>query len=223
MQTLLQDLRYTLRGMRRAPGFAITAVLTLALGIGATTAVFTLVYQVILRSLPVSHPEQLYKIGKGDDCCVEGGLQAPWSLFSYDLYKTLREQTPGTDGIAAVSAKRFSMSARRSGANADAQPLAVEFVSGNYFPLLGVLPYAGRLLQPTDDRTGAAPAAVLSYSLWQTKFAADPLLVGSTILLSGRPLTVVGIAAPDFLGERNEMDPAGVWLPIASEPEFNPR
>ncbi len=222
MQTLLQDLRYTLRGMRRAPGFAITAVLTLALGIGATTAVFTLVYQVILRSLPVSHPEQLYKIGKGDDCCVEGGLQAPWSLFSYDLYKTLREQTPGTDGIAAVSAKRFSMSARRSGANADAQPLAVEFVSGNYFPLLGVLPYAGRLLQPTDDRTGAAPAAVLSYSLWQTKFAADPLLVGSTILLSGRPLTVVGIAAPDFLGERNEMDPAGVWLPIASEPEFNP-
>ncbi len=222
MQTLIQDLRYALRGMRRAPGFAITAVLTLALGIGATTAVFTLVYQVILRSLPVAHPEQLYKIGKGDDCCVEGGLQVPWTLFSYDLYKALREETPGTEGIAAVSAKEFTMGARRSGANADTQPLAVEFVSGNYFPLLGVVSYAGRMLQPADDRAGAAPAAVLSYPLWQRKFAADPHLVGSTILLSSRPVTVVGIAAPNFLGERNEMDPAGVWLPIALEPEFNP-
>ena len=222
MNTLMHDLRFALRQMRRAPGFAITAVLTLALGIGATTAIFTLVYQVILRSIPVTHPEQLYKIGKGDDCCVTSGIQEPWNLFSYDLYKTLREETPGTDGIAAVSAREFSMSVRRPGENTGAQALAVEFVSGNYFPLLGVNSYAGRLLQPADDRAGASPAAVLSYTLWQTKFAADPDMIGGTLLLSGHPVTVVGIAAPNFLSERNEPDPPGVWLPLALEPGFDP-
>lgn len=218
LQTIAMDLRFALRQLRRSPGFVGTAILTLALGIGATTAIFTLVYQVILRPLPVEHPEQLYKLGKGNDCCVSSGLQDPWNLFSYDLYKALRDQTSGTQGIAAVSAREFSMSARRTGANAASQPLGVEFVSGNYFPLLGMQPSAGRLLQPQDDRQGAPPVAVLSYTLWRTKLAADPHLVGSTLLLSGHPVTVVGITASNFLSERNETDPAGVWLPLAQEP-----
>lgn len=218
MTTIVQDARFALRSMRRLPGFVATAVLTLALGIGATTAIFTLVYQVMLRSLPVAHPEQLYKIGPGDDCCVTSGVQDPWNLFSYDLYRTLRDQTSGTEGIAAVSAREFSVGERRPGSDAAAQALRLEYASGNYFAVLATQPFAGRLLTLDDDREGAAPVAVVSYNLWQTKLAADPHLVGSTLLLSGHPFTVVGITAERFLSERNEVDPAGIWVPLAQEP-----
>ncbi len=218
MNTFLQDIRYALRQLRRSPGFAATAILTLTLGIGATTAIFTLVYQVLLRSIPVTHPEQLYKVGKLDNCCVMGGGQDDWSLFSYDLYRFMREQIPSTDSMAAVEAGAVTVSARRPGSTTAAQPLAVRFVSGNFFSLLGVEPFAGRLLGPDDDRDGASPVAVLSFALWRTRFAADPHLVGSTILLTGNPVTVVGISAQNFLGERNQPDSPGVWLPLAQEP-----
>jgi predicted permease len=221
MQTLWQDIRYALRQLRKAPGFTATAVLTLALGIGATTAIFTLVYQVILRSIPVEHPEQLYKVGKEIECCVYGGTQSDWGIFSYDLYKYLRDQTPGTDGMAAVEAGSINVSAR-TGNNAATQALKLRFVSGNYFSLLGVRPYAGRLLTPDDDREGTAPAAVISYTLWKTKFGGGPNLVGNTITLTGHPVTLVGITAPSFLGERNTNDPAGLWMPLAYEPTFEP-
>src|SRR5438874_9174821 len=113
MGSILQDVGFGLRRLRRSPGFAATALLTLALGIGATTAIFTLTYQVLLRSMPVEHPEQLYKVGKETTCCVDGGLQGHWSIFSYDLYRTLRDQTPGIDGLAAVQAGSTTVSARR--------------------------------------------------------------------------------------------------------------
>jgi len=222
MNSILQDVRFALRQLRRSPGFAATAILTLALGIGATTAIFTLVYQVILRSIPISHPEQLYKVGKEIECCVDSGLQDDWRIFSYDLYRYLRDQTPGTAGIAAVEAGQITASVHRAGDTATAQPLQLRFVSGNYFPVLGVQPYAGRLLRPDDDREGAAPAAVISYTLWKTKFAADPHLVGGTLMLTGHPVTVVGITASNFLGERNTQDPAGLWLALAQEPTFEP-
>ena len=221
MQTLWQDIRYALRQLRKAPGFAATAILTLALGIGATTAIFTLVYQVILRSIPVSHPEQLYKVGKEIDCCVSGGLRRDWTLFSYDLYRYLRDNTPGTDGIAAVGAGHTTVSARRAG-DSTAQPLNMHFISGNYFSVLGVLPYAGRLITPDDDREGAARVAVMTFTLWQTKFGGDPHLVGSTVMLSGNPVTVVGITAQNFLGERNTQDPVGLWMALNQEGVFEP-
>src|SRR5215813_7593885 len=150
METILQDLRHGLRRLRRAPGFTLTALATLALGIGATTAIFTLTYQVILRSMPVEHPEQLYKVGREIECCVDGGLQKDWRIFSYDLYRTLRDETPGIDGLAAVQAGTTTVSARRKGDSA-AQTLAVRFISGNYYTVLGVRPFAGRLLTPDDD------------------------------------------------------------------------
>ena len=131
MGSILQDVRYGFRRLRRAPGFASTALLTLALGIGATTAIFTLSYQVLLRSMPVEHPEQLYKVGKKIGCCVDGGLLGDWYIFSYDLYRHLRDQTPGTDGMAATEAGVIRMSARRKGDSA-AQPVDVRVVSGNY-------------------------------------------------------------------------------------------
>ena len=222
MNTLLQDTRYTLRQLRRSPGFTLTAVLTLALGIGGTTAIFTLVYQILLRSIPVSHPEQLYKIGRFDNCCVMGDGQDDWSLFSDDLYRSLRDTTPHTSGVAAVQAASLTVSARHAGEPGAAQPLAVRFVSGNYFPVLGVEPAFGRLLTPADDRNGAPPVAVISNSVWHIHFHADPHLLGSTLLLTGHPVTVVGITRPNFLGERNEPDPAGVWLPLSQEPVLEP-
>jgi hypothetical protein len=172
MGSILQDVRYGFRRLRRSPEFAATALLTLALGIGATTAIFTLTYQVILKSMPVEHPEQLYKLGKNSDCCVDGGLQGHWRLFSYDLYRQLRDETPRTEGLAAVQAGATTVSARRKGDSA-AQPLTVRVVSGNYFSVLKVRRFAGRLLRQEDDREGAPPVAVISYAVWQTKFHAD--------------------------------------------------
>lgn len=221
MQSWLGDLRFALRQMRHSLGFVSTAVLTLALGIGATTAIFTLVYQVILRSIPVAHPEQLYKVGKSNDCCVTGGLQTDWTLFSTDLYRYLRDRTPELENMAAVQAGNIAVSASRPGDNAT-QPLSIRFVSGNFLPLLDVPAYAGRMLTSDDDREGAAPVAVLSYPVWQTKFAADPHIVGSTVSLTGHPVTIVGITTPRFLGERNETDPPGIWLPLSLEPAFEP-
>jgi predicted permease len=222
METLIQDIRHGFRRLRRAPGFTLTALATLALGIGATTAIFTLTYQVILRSMPVEHPEQLYKVGKEIECCVDGGLQGHWRIFSYDLYRTLRDETPGIDGLAAVQAGTTTVSARRKNDSA-AQTLDVRFVSGNYYSVIGVKPFAGRLLTPEDDREGAPPVAVISHAIWQSKFNSDPTLVGSSVMLTGHPVTIVGITAENFLGDRNDGDPAGVWLPLAQEPVINAR
>jgi predicted permease len=222
METILQDLRHGLRRLRRAPGFTLTALATLALGIGATTAIFTLTYQVILRSMPVEHPEQLYKVGKEIECCVDGGLQGHWRIFSYDLYRTLRDETPGIDGLAAVQAGSVTVSARRKN-DSSAQTLGVRFVSGNYFTVVGVKPLTGRLLTPEDDREGAPPVAVISHAIWQSKFNGDPTLVGSSVMLTGHPVTIVGITAENFLGDRNDADPASVWLPLTQEPVLNAR
>ncbi len=136
-----------------------------------------------------------------------------------DLYRYLSKQTPE---LAAVQSNSETVNARRAGDNAPAQTLDGRFVSGNYFQVLGVRAEAGRLLRPEDDSEGAVPAAVLSDTLWRTKFAADPRLVGSTLLLSGHPYTVVGIIAPGFLGERTQADPAGLWIPLAQELVFDP-
>jgi predicted permease len=222
MGLMTEDLRQGVRRLRRAPGFAVTALLTLALGIGATTAIFTLIYQVILRSMPVEHPEQLYKVGKEIECCVDGGLQGDWKIFSYDLYKTLRDHTPYTAGMAAVQAGGMGVSAHRANDTAS-QPLDVRMVSGNYFDVLGVKPFMGRLMKPEDDRVGAPTVAVISYPVWQMKFHGDPTLVGSTVVMTGHPVTIVGVTAPNFLGDRNTADPIGVWIPLAQDPIFDTR
>lgn len=222
MGSILQDIRHGLRRLKRSPGFTLPALLTLSLGIGATTAIFTLTYQVILRSMPVDHPEQIYKVGKEIECCVDGGLQNDWRIFSYDLYRDFRDHTPGIDGLAAVQAGSVTVSARRQG-DAAAQSLDVRFVSGNYFSVIGVKPLAGRLLTPEDDREGAPPVAVISHAIWQSKFNSDPNLVGSSVMLTGHPFTVVGVTAENFLGDRNSADPAGVWLAVAQEPVLNAR
>src|ERR1700732_5081610 len=129
----MKDIRYALRQFVNAPVFTATAVLTLALGIGATTAIFTLVHAVLLNSLPVAKPGELYRVGDIEMCCVNGGLQDNWSLFSYDKYKTFRDNTSGFVELAAFQAGSDLVGVRRGGSSQPAQSMRSEFVSGNSF------------------------------------------------------------------------------------------
>ena len=222
MNSLLQDIRYALRQLRKAPGFTMTAVITLALGIGANTAIFTLVHGILLRSLPVADPAQLYRLGDNDDCCVEGGFpggagdNGDFTIFSTDLYQYLRDNTPEFEQLAAVQAGEWHWSMRRG--NALPKSMGGEFVSGNYFTTLGLGAFAGRVFSDGDDAASAAPATVVSYKAWQGEFAGDPGLVGSTIYIQARPFTVIGIAPPGFFGDRVSDSPPDFWMPIHTEP-----
>ncbi len=219
---MLQDIRYALRQLRKSPGFTLTAVLTLALGIGANTAIFTLVQSILLRSLPVANPAQLYRIGDNDDCCVEGGFpggasdNGDFTIFSFDLYQYLKSSTREFEQLAAVQSGSGLWSVRRGGA--ESKPLHGEFVSGNYFETLGMQPFAGRLFADSDDRPAAAPATVISFRAWQGEYASDPSLVGSTIFVQTKPFTVIGITPPGFFGDRVTDNPPELWFPLNTEP-----
>jgi predicted permease len=213
---LTEDIRYSFRQFANAPGFTATVVLTLALGIGATTAIFTLVHAVLLKSLPVAKPSELVRVGDVENCCVNGGFQDNWSLFSYDKYKTFRDGTPGFTELAAFQAGRSMEGVRRASSNQPAEAQLSEYVSGNYFSMFGIGAYAGRVITPQDDRQGAEPVVVMSYRTWQQKYGSDPSIVGAGFTLSGHPFTVVGIAPPGFFGDRLDNTPA-FWIPLADE------
>ena len=216
----MRQLIYTLRQFRKSPVFTTAAVLTLALGIGGTTAIFTLIHAVMLRSLPVSDPALLYRVGDGDDCCVEGGPQDRWGMFSFPLYERLKENTPEFEEVAAFQAGGSRFGVRRQGELA-AKPLHAEFVTGNYFSTLGVRTFGGRLLIPADDKPSAPPAVVMSHHTWQTEYGSDPNVVGSTFVVEGHSFTVVGIAPPGFFGETLQGDPPDLWIPLQQEPLIN--
>ncbi len=177
MRGLWNDFRYALRQLREAPGFTLTVTITLALGIGANTAIFTLIHGILLRSLPVTNPALLYRIGDTDDCCVEGGFPGDASttgdvsIFSVDLYQYLKSAAPEFEQLAAAQAGQWRWSARR--AEAEPKPLRGEFVSGNYFETLGLSAYQGRLFANSDDTSIAPPTVVLSYQTWQGEYASD--------------------------------------------------
>ena len=217
MANLAGSLRYALRQFRMAPVFTAAAVLTLALGIGGTTAIFTLIHAVMLRSLPVSDPGRLYRVGEGDDCCVEGGPQDQWGMFSFALYERLRMETPEFEEVAAFQAGRGRMGVRRQGVESVARPLHSEYVSGNYFSVLGVRALGGRLITPEDDTPASPPVAVLSHRVWQTTYGGDPSVVGSTFVVEGHPFTVIGVAPAGFFGETLQSDPPDIWVPLQQE------
>jgi predicted permease len=221
MQKLLGNLRYVMRQFRLSPVFTLAAVLTLALGIGGTTAIFTLIHAVMLRSLPVADPAMLYRVGDGDNCCVEGGPQDRWDMVSFPLFERLKAETPEFQQVAAVQAGIGRLSVRRERVETAARPLRSQYVTGNYFSTLGVGAFGGRVFNEDDDKPASAPVIVLSHHTWQSTYGADTSVVGSTFVLDGHPFTVIGVAAPGFFGETLRSDPADMWIPLQQEPTIN--
>jgi predicted permease len=219
---MLADLRDALRQLRKAPGFTITAVITLALGIGATTAIFTLVHQVMLKSLPVTKPDELWRIGDKVRCCNWGGYtqgeDGDFSLFSWEMYKNFRARTPEFTDLAALQAGNAALGVRREGSQAQVDTRNGEYVSGNLFRTLGEQPWIGRLMTDDDDREGAPPVAVMSYHIWREKYGSDPSVVGASYQINGHPFTVIGVAAPGFYGAKLAgWGMPDFWLPLTAE------
>lgn len=219
METLLLDTRHALRRLRMAPAFTITTVLTLALGIGATTSIFTLAHAVLLKSLPVANPAELYRLGKQARCCYWSAYSQgdEISLVSYDQYKYFRDHTKGFAELAAFAAGGALFGARRAGTAEAAQSYPGEYVSGNYFAMFGINAYAGRMLTAADDRPDAPPVVVMSYRLWQQKYASEAGVIGSIMNLDDRPFTVVGVTPPGFFGDTLRNTPPDFFLPLHAE------
>jgi predicted permease len=220
LETLLQDTRQALRRLRTAPAFTIATIVTLALGIGATTSIFTLVHAVLLKSLPVANPSELYRLGREARCCYSGGYSQAdeFSLVSYDLYKHFRDNTKGFSELAAFPASQPLFGVRRAGRSEAAESHPGEFVSGNYFAMFGIRAYAGRTLTAHDDDPHAPPAAVMSYRLWQQRYGSDPSVIDSVFNLNDKPFTVVGITPPGFFGDALRPTPPDFFLPLTTEP-----
>jgi macrolide transport system ATP-binding/permease protein len=220
LTNLIQDVRYSLRQLRKTPGFTVTAVLTLALGIGANTAIFTLIHAVLLKNLPVADPESLVHVGDNEYCCLLNlaAMGNDFAVFSYDGYKNLRDHTPEFEQLAAMQAGKQDLSARRASGDSLSHPSFGEFVSGNYFQTFGIQPFAGRVLMPSDDSESAQPVAVISYQAWQRDYAGDPSVIGSNFSMNTHPMTIIGVAPKTFYGDRLSEDPPDFYLPISQEP-----
>jgi predicted permease len=210
LERLLQDLRFGVRMLRKNPGFTLIAVLTLALGIGANTAIFSLIDVVLLKLLPVKDPTQLVVLAKRR----EAGPIGP--TFSYPLYQDLHERNQVFAGILAYSGVALNLSG-----NGQTERVAGELVSGNFFAVLGVQPLLGRVFSDADNQApGAHPVAILSHNCWQRRFASNPGVVGETVRLNSYPFMVVGIAPPGFFGVEVGAAPE-VWVPIMMQPQVS--
>jgi len=212
MQKLIQDIRYALRQLTRAPGFAATVIVTLALGIGANTAIFTIFDQVLLRMLPVQNPKQLVRFNwKGGFSGSEssfGGDQGDY--FSYPMYKDLRDRSTAFTGMLAAVRNSVGVSWHDQAEDENA-----EIVSGNYFSVLGLHPVVGRLFSDADDTAkDANPVVVLSYDYWKTRFSSAADIAGKAVLINGHPFTILGVAPEGFHSAIDGYAP-GVFLPIS--------
>ena len=221
----LRDLRYTLRTLSRDAGFVVISILILALGIGANTAIFTLVHGIFLVRLPVANPSQLYRVGDDYDCCVQDGFPGnasntgDFTIFSADLYRHLRDNLPDFEQMAAMQAGQGLWSVR-IGENT-AKPFRTELVSGNYFSTFGLDAFAGRVFNEKDDAPSAPPVVVLSYQAWKSEFGAEPSVVGSTIFIQEKPFTVIGVAPRGFFGDRLRESPPDLWMPLEAQAYLN--
>jgi predicted permease len=209
VQDFLHDLRYAARLLRKNPGFTTVAVLTLALGIGANTAIFSLVDTFLLRTLPVRDPQQLVFVRASKP---EGGVRHD---FSYSTFEALRDHNSSLSGMFAWDNSRVS--AVRGG---QAEAIDGDFVSGNYWDVLGVTPFLGRTFTADDDQPGKDPVAVISYDFWQRRFAGDPAAIGKTLYVGRLPFAVVGVTSPRFFGRNVAGRSADVVLPMAFHPQL---
>jgi len=219
MSALLQDLRYALRQLRKSPGFTIVAMLILALGIGANTAIFSLLDQVLLRSLPVKDPGRLVQL---ESVGSDSGHVSSWGgddhlYFSYPMYRDLRDKNSVFDGILARTPAQVGVQYHK-----ESKLTMAELVTGNYFQVLGLQPVAGRLITPSDDQVQERdPVAVLSYEYWSQRFGGDRGILNATISINGHPFTVVGVAPPGF---RSVVvgDQPSLFIPMMMKPEVTP-
>src|SRR5580698_6288750 len=210
LDRLRQDLRYALRGMRKSPGFTATAVLSLALGIGANTAIFSLIDAVLLRWLPVHDPQSLVQV------TILRPTAEPLDSFTYPLVRAVAERRDIFSGVGGFAGYRFTT---RQGDAIESTPGA--WVSGGYYAMLGLQPAAGRLLTDSDDRPGALPVAVITDGYWQRKFARRPDAIGRRIVVEGTPVKIVGVSPAGFTGSDVGWI-ADITLPIGVLPQIRP-
>jgi len=216
LDVIVQDLRYGLRQLRLRPGFALAAILSLALGIGANTAIFTLVDQLLLRLLPVENPRSLVQL-RVDGARPGGNWGDGLHTFPYPTYLALRDRNTVFSGVTGQRVESANLLD-----DDGASSITVALVAGNYFQVLGVRPYIGRMLDPDDDRAlNGHPVAVLQYDFWRSQYQGRQQIVGETIRLNGAAFTVVGVAAEAFEGTSIGV-PTKVFVPIAMQPTVAP-
>lgn len=218
METVLQDLKYALRTLARSPGFTAVAILSLALGIGANTAIFTLTDAVFLNALPVQDPSRILQVFCVDHATVTTGANLVKTPMSYQNYKDLRDQNDVFSGYAGFIG--FGLTLTGYG---DPKPQFAFLTSANYFDVLGVKPALGRTFFPNEDqKPGADTVVVMSYSLWTRQFGADPGIIGRSINLNSVAYTVIGVAPPDFKGTVTVGPPDVLWLPVSMHAQALP-
>ena len=220
METLYQDLRYALRMLVKAPAFTAVAVLTLALGVGANTAIFTVVNALLLKTLPVKAPQELVAVGNPASYGSRWHGSPSTDFFSYPLYRELRDRNSVFSGVIAASSEDDIDADASSMGAASSERITLRLVSGNYFSVLGVGAAAGRVLTESDDaQDGANPVVVLSYGYWKSEFALSPAVLGTIIRLSGSPFTVIGVAQANFRGDVVGDNLAG-FVPLSMQPQI---
>lgn len=222
LEDLFKDVRLTVRQLRKSPGFTAAAVVSLAVGIGANSAIFTIVNAVLLKSLPVRDPESLVVLGpaRGSGSGVGIPRDGSFSLYSYDLYQRLRETNVFAGLCAVQSTSQTSVSVRRPSWN-ESELAHARLVSGNYFEVLGVHAMRGRTLVPSDDSSSMPPVAVVSFRYWRSKLGSNPSVLGSPISIGRTSFTIIGVTPPEFYGETLTPDPPDLWVPLSADRPLN--
>ncbi|HWB31498.1 MAG TPA: ABC transporter permease [Vicinamibacterales bacterium] len=222
---LSRDVRYGLRTLRRAPAFTLVAVLTLALGIGANTAIFSVVDAVLLRPLPVARPDRLVLFSDDTSEGTQSSTPPPegrWNLFSSDVYDALRAAGLPLESVAAFASGENTVTTRPTGEAVPTSRAQAHLVSGNYFEVMGASPMLGRALASSDDRPDAHPALVVSNGYWRDRLDASPNAIGQTLFVNDLAFTVVGVMPASFFGERVRRAP-DLWVPLAWQPDIQRR
>jgi predicted permease len=225
MDSLLADVRYSIRNLLKRPAFTAVAVVTLALGIGANTAIFTLLNAVTFKQLPVTRPDELVLCQDSADEGTSNGdpYEGEWRRFSYASYQYFLAHDQSYQGLSAFRSGESRVSVTDvANKTAESQRASTHLVSGNYFNVLGVNAFLGRALTPEDDKPGAPPAAVMSYGYWKKEWNSDSRIINKEVLINGQPFTVVGVMPPEFFGVRVRRSP-DLWVPLVFQPQIELR
>ncbi|MGB7470589.1 MAG: ABC transporter permease, partial [Candidatus Acidiferrum sp.] len=219
VEQLALDGRYGLRMLRKSAGFTAIAVVTLALGIGANTAIFSLIHAILLKTLPVARPHELVLFSDSPEGGANSGTQTGhWIRFSSENYAYFREHSDSFKELCAFQSRSDDLKIRAAGTTERPELAYGRMVSGNFFSFLGLQAAAGRLFLPTDDRAGATPSVVLNYTYWTRKFRSDFSAIGKVVEVNGTAFTIIGVAPRGFSGVK--YDRPDLWIPLAFQPQI---